>query len=66
MKRSLAMKGKRNLHQIVVDALGNYTYPMFITDLFKKDVADKVYRDFCEEYYPPEPTTADEYNEMNF
>tara|TARA_Y100001951_G_scaffold38802_1_gene30537 strand:- start:146 stop:265 length:120 start_codon:yes stop_codon:yes gene_type:complete len=39
---------------------------MFISDIFKKDIADKVYSDFCQEYYPPEPTTADEYNEMDF
>jgi len=39
---------------------------MFISDIFKNDIADKVYNDFCKEYYPPEPTTADEYNEMDF
>jgi len=55
-------KPKRNLHTIVVDALGNYSYPIFITKVFKKDVADKVCKDFCEEYYPSEPTTADEFN----
>ena len=56
-------KPKRNLHTIVVDALGNYSYPIFITKIFKKDIADKVCKDFCEEYYPSEPTTADEFNE---
>ena len=66
MKRRLKMKGTRSLHQIVVDAFGDYAHPMFISDIFKKDIADKVYSDFCEEYYPPEPTTADEYNEMDF
>ena len=55
-------KPKRNLHTIVVDALGNYSYPLFMTKIFKKDVADKVCKDFCEEYYPSEPTTADEFN----
>tara|TARA_R100001244_G_scaffold28638_1_gene27825 strand:- start:5 stop:349 length:345 start_codon:yes stop_codon:yes gene_type:complete len=55
-------KPKRNLHTIVVDALGNYSYPIFMTKIFKKDVADKVCKDFCEEYYPSEPTTADEFN----
>jgi len=56
-------KPKRNLHTIVVDALGNYSYPLFMTKIFKKDVADKVCKDFCEEYYPSESTTADEFNE---
>ena len=56
-------KPKRNLHTIVIDALGNYSYPFFMTNIFKKDVADKVCKDFCEEYYPSESTTADEYNE---
>ena len=60
------MKGNRSLHQIVVDAFGDCTYPMFISNIFKNDIADKVYNDFCEEYYPPEPTTADEYNDMDF
>ena len=60
------MKGTRSLHQIVVDAFGDCTYPMFISNIFKNDIADKVYNDFCEEYYPPEPTTADEYNDMDF
>ena len=32
-------------------------------EIFKKDIADKVCKDFCEEYYPSEPTTADEFNE---
>ena len=56
-------KPKRNLHTIVVDALGNYSYPIFMTKILKKDIADKVCRDFSEEYYPSEPTTADEFNE---
>ena len=56
-------KPKRNLHTIVIDALGNYSYPLFMTKIFKKDVADKVCKDFCEEYYPSEPTTADEFDE---
>ena len=33
-----------------------------MTKIFKKDVADKVCKDFCEEYYPSETTTADEFN----
>ena len=52
-------KPKRNLHTIVVDALGNYSYPLFMTKIFKKDVADKVCKDFCEEYYPSESSTTD-------
>ena len=58
-------KPKRNLHTIVIDALGNYSYPIFMTKIFKKDIADKVCKDFSEEYYLhlSEPTTADEFNE---
>ena len=58
-------KPKRNLHTIVIDALGNYSYSIFMTKIFKKDIADKVCKDFSEEYYfhLSEPTTADEFNE---
>ena len=62
-KQDKTKKPKRNLHTIVIDALGNYSYPLFMTNIFKKDVADKVCKDFSEEYYPSEPTTADEFNE---
>ena len=51
-------KTKRNLHTIIVDTLGNY----FIPRIFKKKIADKICNDFSEEYYPSEPTTADEFN----
>ena len=53
-------KPKRNLHTIVVDALGNYSYPIFMTKILKKDIADKVCRDFSEEYYPSELVPTDE------
>ena len=61
------MEGKRNLHQIVVDAIECYSYQANAeSESFKKVVADKVYEDYCNEFYPPEPTTADKYNEMDF
>jgi hypothetical protein len=61
------MKSKRNLHQIVVEALECYSYQANVeSESFKKVVADKVYEDFCKEFYPQEPTTADIYNEMDF
>ena len=58
---------KRNLHEIVVDALQFYSYQANVDSAsFRKNVADKVYEDFCTEYYPQEPTTADEYNDEGY
>ena len=49
------MKSKRNLHQIVVEALECYSYQANVeSESFKRVVADKVYEDFCKEFYPPE------------
>jgi len=59
------MKSKRNLHQIVVEALECYSYQANVeSESFKRVVADKVYEDFCKEFYPPESTTADEHNKV--
>jgi hypothetical protein len=56
---------KRNLHEIVIDALQFYSYQANVDSVsFRKKVADKVYEDFCTEFYPPEPTTADDENKV--
>ena len=66
-KESAMKKYKRSLYEIVIDALQFYSYQANVdSESFRKNVADKVYEDFCIEFYPPEPTTADEYNDAGY
>tara|TARA_R100000656_G_scaffold34445_1_gene29456 strand:+ start:465 stop:815 length:351 start_codon:yes stop_codon:yes gene_type:complete len=62
-KESAMKEYKRSLYEIVIDALQLYSSQANVeSESFKKNIADKVYEDFCTEFYPQETTTADEYN----